>query len=99
MARRVTLDHAGMAELLRSPGVLAAVVEQAEAVKGVAEAAPEIVRHGMPVQTSSGQTDRAIAGVTIAHAGGLGVQAKYGTLSKAVSAVGLSARRVRRRRG
>lgn len=97
MARRVRLDSKGIEELLRSPGVAAEVTSGASRVREVASGDAAVMRHRMPVRMASGFSDRARAIVTIAHPGGLGVQAKYGSLTKAVAAAGLSSRRVKRR--
>lgn len=93
---RVRLDSAGIAELLQSSGVRKVVDSAADAVADNARGAAEVQRHGMRVLTDSGTSDRARAIVTIAHAGGLGVQGKHGTLTRAVSAAGLSAGKVGR---
>lgn len=97
MARRVRLDPKGMEDLLRSPGVAAEVTSTAGRVREIARGDAAVMRHRMPVRSTSGFTDRARAIVTIAHPGGLGVQAKYGSLTKAVAAAGLSSGKVKRR--
>lgn len=91
------LDHGGMAALLKSQGVAGAVEERARAVAAAAQVAPEITRNGMSVGVRSGVTDRARSVVTIEHPGGLGVQAKHGTLTRAVGSAGLSSAKVRGR--
>ena len=83
------LDHPGVVEMLKSTFIMGAVVEAANAVRTSAATAPEIVRHDATVDTASGISDRARAIVTIMHPGGLGMQAKHGTLSRAVAAAGL----------
>jgi hypothetical protein len=100
MARsKITLDHSGMRELLRSSGVQRVVEQRADAVADAASAAPEVRRNGMTVIRSkaSAGRNRARAIVTIAHPGGLAVQAKHGTLSRAVTAAGMTSRKVTRR--
>ena len=95
MATKVRLDHAGMAEMLNSSGVLKAVASAGEAVRSAASSAPEITRHDASVETMSGVMTwtgkggpkRARALVTIKHPGGLGMEAKHGTLSRAIASV------------
>lgn len=96
-APKVTLNHAGMAELLKS-GEMQALVEKAAeeiaqnvrdqgimvgAFKGGAGEIP------LPVTVSKTTTDRAHASVTLAHPAGIAVQAKHGALTKAAAAAGL----------
>ena len=96
MPDRVRLDHAGIAELLRSTGVMDAVEDAANAVRQNAEADPAVVRHDVPVEVRTGVSDRARAIVTLAHPAGIGIQAKHGSLTRATTAAGLSAGKVRR---
>lgn len=94
MPRQIRLDHGGMGELLKSDGVASLVDDAADLVQQRALNHPSVQTHGMPVETASGVSDRARAIVTIMHAGGLGVQAKHGVLSRAVADTGLSFREV-----
>lgn len=91
-ARRVKLDHRGIAEVLKSAEVAARLSELATAVEASASADDSVVRHGVPVKVESYETDRAAVAVTLAHAGGLGIEAKHGTLSRAAGDVGLEVR-------
>ncbi|MGW0504142.1 hypothetical protein [Micromonospora sp. NPDC003241] len=86
---RIRLDRKGVAELLKSAPFAAAVAAKAAAIKATVSAHQSVVRHGMPVETEAYVTDRAAQAVTIAHPGGLAVEAKYGALTQAASAVGL----------
>lgn len=98
MARRVKLDHAGMAALLKSQGVKEVVSGYADSVAGYAAVAPEVVRHSMDVSVTDRQSAARVRSVvTIRHPGGLGVQAKYGTLTRAIAAAGLATSKVKRR--
>lgn len=93
MARsRVSLDHAGMAQMLKSGQVAAQIRALGSAVEANVRGNDAIQRNGMPVQVSHGTTDRARTTVSIAHAGGLAVQAKHGVLTRAAAAVGLQVR-------
>lgn len=90
MARvRVRLDHPGVEAVLKSAPVRAEINRLAAQVVSAAQGAPEVQRHGMTVDARSITTDRAASVVAIAHPGGLGVQAKYGTLTQAAGSAGL----------
>jgi hypothetical protein len=89
MASKVKLDHVGMGAMLKSSEVRSAVLAVAEQVAGNVRAAPEVVRHDAPVETRTYTTDRAAAAVSITHPGGLGMEAKHGTLTTAAAAAGL----------
>lgn len=86
---KIRLDHGGMAEMLGSPEVAAEILAKASEVQGIAEWHQSVARHRMPVERESYETDRAAEAVTIAHAGGKGVEAKYGALAEAARAAGL----------
>lgn len=92
MAKVVRLDRLGMRTMLQSGPVQAAVADLANSVSGVVEGHESITRHSMPVEVEHYITDRAASAVVIKHAGGLGVQAKYGALTQAASSVGLQVR-------
>lgn len=85
---KITLNHAGMAEMLRSAPVASAVRAAATAT---AANASFTLRNGtvLPVEVSSGFTDRARSVVTIAHPAALAVEARYGLLRRSAAAVGL----------
>jgi hypothetical protein len=89
---KIKLNSAGIAAMLQSDEVSVAVTGLAESVMAnVALPAPHNSR--MDVEVDSYTTDRAASAVTIAHAGGLGVEAKYGVLGRAAAAAGLQVRR------
>lgn len=90
------LNHAGMAEILVSAGVRAAVDSAAErvadAARGAGGTVGELTGGGeidIPVEVDSQTTDRARAVVSLAHPAGLAYEAKYGALTKAAASVGL----------
>jgi hypothetical protein len=91
MAARVRLDHKGLAEVLRSAEVRREIAELTEQVADNARAQGHTVSSGepLPVEASVVTTDRAHGSVTIAHPAGVGMQAKYGVLTKAAAAAGL----------
>lgn len=89
MAVKITLDHDGIGKMLKSPLVMAAIHERAEIVRAHVSVHQSIRRHKMLVTVRHYVTDRAAAAVTIEHPGGLGVQAKYGVLSRAAGAAHL----------
>jgi hypothetical protein len=92
MATTVRLDHGGMAEILKSGPVAAAVRAMAQTVAGNAKAHPSVTRHGVPVEVTAYTTDRAACAVTLAHSAGMPIQAKYGALTQAAGAAGLEVR-------
>jgi hypothetical protein len=100
MASRVRLNSKGVAAILRSAPVAAAVKAAAEQVaQNVREQGIKVgdVDGGpheadLPVKVSMTTTDRAHASVTITHPAGLAVQAKHGSLTKAAAQAGLDVR-------
>lgn len=89
---RVTLNHAGMRELLTSPGVTALVAGRAASV--AASIGPEYVTsegHVVPILNGviPGRTQRAGAAVTLAHPAGLAIEGKHGVLAQACAENGL----------
>lgn len=98
---RVRLDHDGMREMLKSEPVAAEVRATAERIADRARSqgrtVDDISVSGRAVTRSladyvrvySYTTDRAAAGVTLAHPAGLGMQAKHGVLTTSASALGL----------
>ncbi|RLK22639.1 hypothetical protein DER29_0477 [Micromonospora sp. M71_S20] len=86
---KIRLDSKGIAALLKSAGFAAAVATKAAEVETLVSAHHSVRRHGMPVEREAYVTDRAAQEVTIAHPGGLPVQAKYGALTQAAAAAGL----------
>jgi hypothetical protein len=97
---RVKLDEAGVAELLESAGMKAAVKAAAEQIADNVRAQGITVgdREGgpreqpLPVKVTLTETDRAHANVTLAHPAGQAVQAKHGALTKAAAQAGLDVR-------
>jgi hypothetical protein len=86
---KIRLDRDGIAEMLRSAPVEAAVLAKAEMVQRLTAAARTVAKRDAPVWVGAHETDRAAATVTIAHAGGMAMEAKHGPLTKAARAVGL----------
>lgn len=85
MARpKFKIDHAGMAEILNSAEVAQAVHAVAEKAAAEARGSATVQRHEAEVVVDDYTTDRAASSVTIAHPGGLGMEAKYGVLSRSV---------------
>lgn len=90
MAIKITRNSAGIMEVLKSAAVASAVADLALDVGVAVEAHESVSRNAMPVVVDEYVTDRAAASVTIAHPGGLGVQAKYGALTQAAGNAGLT---------
>jgi hypothetical protein len=91
VALTIRLDSGGIGEMLRSDGVRGVIDSLAESVAGnVNESSSN--GDSIPVEVSSYTTDRAAAGVTMAHPAGLALEAKYGPLAKAAASVGLEVR-------
>ena len=84
----IRLDSAGIAKLLRSAGMRAAVSPAARAVAGQARG----MRPGADVSVDEYTTDRQAASVTVRDPRALAWQARDGLLTKAAGAVGLTVR-------
>lgn len=88
---RVTLDHAGIAAILKSGPMAEAVHAAAEQI---AEKARGIMVEGLPgdvplpVEVTDYVTDRAKSTVVLAHPSGLAVQAKHGVLTGGAAGAG-----------
>ncbi|WWV91843.1 neck protein [Microbacterium phage phiMiGM15] len=88
MTVRVKLNSAGMLAALNQPGVRKAVTS---AANSAASSIQGIQAHDGPVDVivDEYQSDRPVAGITLAHAGGIGLQAEYGFLTEAAASAGL----------
>jgi hypothetical protein len=92
---RITLDHRGIGELLKSPEVAALMLVKAAEVQAIAETHHSIRKHELPIERQAYETSgprmapRAAEGVAIAHAAGKNVEAKYGVLVHAAALAGL----------
>ena len=88
MTGKIVLSAAGMAAMLQSPGVQSAVDAAAESMA----ASLNVQAHDGPAPIT---TDRFSApygdgrGVTIAHPGGIGLEAEHGYLMAAARSAGL----------
>lgn len=84
MTIELELDHAGIAEFLKSAELAAVVHETAEQVAGS-------VRSGTDAEIAVDdyQTDRAASSVTILDPRGLELQARDGLLTRAAASAGL----------
>lgn len=88
---RVTLDHAGLAAILKSGPMAAAVHAAAEQIadraRGImVEGVPGDVE--LPVEVTDQVSDRARSSVTLAHPSGQAVQAKHGVLTGGAAGAG-----------
>lgn len=96
---RVVLDRKGVGEVLRGAGVQALMDVVGAAVAEHARGQGHTTSDGvaLPVEyrvvpaapAGAIQDGRPVAQVTVMHPAGLGMQAKYGVLTKAASASGL----------
>lgn len=93
MRFNIKLDHAGIAEILKSSEMAAAVTDIAE---HIAENARGIMVDGipgaipLPVEVVTRETPtRAAARVTLAHPSGMAVQAKHGVLTGGAAGAGV----------
>lgn len=94
----VRLDRTGLAAIAKSPEMKRLVAEAAQKIAdNVNEQGIEVGafkggsgRIPLPVQVKAETTDRAAASVILAHPAGIAAQAKYGALTRAASAVGLT---------
>lgn len=90
---RVSIDYAGVAEILRSAEFEQEIRAAAENVAEVARASGHVVTSGEPLPIdvySDPNTDRVGWTVAIRHPAGLGMEARYGVLKRAAEAGGLS---------
>jgi hypothetical protein len=93
MARmKIKLDHPGVAAVLTSGEVASAIADLTETVASNAEGWETNSGEPIPVVTSTYTTDRAAGAVTLAHAAGGPLQAKYGVLTEAAARAGLEVR-------
>jgi hypothetical protein len=85
---KITLSSAGMLAALNQPGIRDAVTSAAE---GVANSLGGVMAHDGPVEVvvDEYQSDRPVAGVTLAHPGGIALEATYGYLTEGAAAAGL----------
>ena len=88
----VKLDRVGMAIMLKQSEVRQAVTSVAEAVGDAARLNEGVAKHDAEIKVEHYTTDRAASAVLIKHPIGMGIQAKYGTLTQAASAQGLQVR-------
>ncbi|WP_067201086.1 hypothetical protein [Microbacterium sp. XT11] len=88
MSSKVRINSAGIRAVLNSGKVRSAVNARAQAM---ASAIGSPMAHDGPVDVvvDSYTSDRPVAGVTLAHAAGIGLEAKYGYLTEAAASAGL----------
>lgn len=93
MARKLIINHIGVAEILKSPAMQNVIREASDAVaENVRSQNIKVQNAGdlnVPVEVNMTTTDRAHGFVSITHPAGLAVQAKYGALTKAAAQAGL----------
>ena len=87
---QIKLDHRGMADLLKSDEVRAALTQRAERVLAAAQADPHddtgAYEAGLHIEQDA--TDRAVVRVVSGDWKGHILEAKYGILSRALDAAG-----------
>jgi hypothetical protein len=96
----IHFDTSAIGDVLKSPAVRSALKKKADEIAGhVGEQGIRVGAfsggHGpidLPVRVTTDTTDRAVAFVTLAHPAGVAAQAKYGALTRAASAAGVSVR-------
>lgn len=90
---RIRVHYPGVGEMLKSAPVADAVTALARQVAGTIQAEGHVMSDGpLPVEVSAYTTDRAAAAVVVPHPAALGLQAKYGLLTRAAAAAGLEVR-------
>jgi hypothetical protein len=91
---KVRLDSRGIREVMKSAEMAAEVRDVAEQIADNALSQGHRVSSGeaLPVKVDTYTTDRAAASVTLNHPAGMGMQAKYGVLTKAAGDAGLEVR-------
>lgn len=85
---KITLDHAGIAQLLKAPGTRAAVRDAA--TKIAAHVSASITDPDVEVVVDDYTTDRAAASVSVRDVRGQAWQARDGILTRAAGASGLT---------
>lgn len=88
----VKLDRVGMAIMLKQSEVRQAITEVAESVGDAARQNEGVAKHNAEIKVEHYTTDRAASAVLIKDPIGMGIQAKYGTLTQAAAAQGLQVR-------
>ncbi|MGL5910669.1 MAG: HK97 gp10 family phage protein [Phycicoccus sp.] len=90
MATRVQLVSAGMAEMLNSAGVAAAMMSRAQRVRDVAQglAPVDTGTYRQSIVAYAARTDRAVARVTATVYYAPAVEADHGVLQRALDAAG-----------
>ncbi|SDC25740.1 hypothetical protein [Actinokineospora iranica] len=86
------IDRAGVAEILRSPELAAAVRALGEQVGAAARAQGHTVTSGEPLPIEvfdDPRQDRAGTTVAVRHPAGVGMEAHHGVLRRAAGTVGL----------
>jgi hypothetical protein len=92
MAMIIKLSKSGMREMLSGGQVASTIASIAEAVGNSARSNAGVQRHDAEIKVETYTTDRAAAAVLIKHPIGMGIQAKYGTLTQAAAGQGLQVR-------
>lgn len=76
--------------MLKQAEVRRAITDVAENIGNIVRSDSPVIRHGAEIKVEDYTTDRAASAVLIKHPIGMGIQAKYGTLTRAASSAGLS---------
>jgi hypothetical protein len=92
MAGTIKIRRPGVVEMLKSPQVRKEISSLAEAIASEVRNDEPILRHQAEVKVEEYTTDRAASAILIKHPVGMGIQAKYGTLTRAASSAGLQVR-------
>lgn len=93
MGRYVKIRRAGVVEVLKSAPIRKEISGLAEGIGNAVRADEPILRHQADIKVENYTTDRAASAVLIMHPVGMGIQAKYGTLTRAASSAGLQVRK------
>lgn len=83
---RVDLNRRALGELIRSAQVRAGLRKVAKPVESAAKDHEAVVRHEAEVYLEDYTTDRAVVAVMLDHAFGVGIEGKYGVLTRGASA-------------
>lgn len=92
MGRYVKIRRAGVVEVLKSAPVRKEITDLAEGIASNVRGDEPILRHQSEIKVENYTTDRAASAVLIKDPVGMGIQAKYGTLTRAASSAGLQVR-------
>lgn len=83
---RVDLNRRAIGEFIRGEQIRESLRTVAKSVESSAKGHPAVVRHEAEVSLEDYTTDRAVVAVMLNHPVGVGIEGKYGVLTRGASA-------------